>query len=125
MYCKPDYSKQDFITYLEEQGFDQDEIDEELEYYVPMSEYTDQLDLGGCFADFIEKLEDEREPQEVYQWYIVGPWLAEKLIEIGEPVLETDSHYLLGRTCCGQAIILDGTFQEIKAKLEKDIEAMR
>ena len=53
------------------------------------------------------------EMQEIFQWYLVDTYQAERLKDLGEPVLETADNYLWGRTCCGQAIILDGTFQNI------------
>ena len=62
-YRKPEYSKEDYSNYLKEiQGLeDQDEIDEELLYYVPMSEYSDQMDLDGFFADFIQYLDEQED----------------------------------------------------------------
>lgn len=70
---------------------------------------------GQCVC---EKCELDNAPQEPMQWFLVDSYLAEKLEEIGEPVLHTDSHTLWGRTCCGQAVELDGTFQEIYRNLK-------
>lgn len=50
---------------------------------------------------------------EIYEWYRVSQWLAEKLIAQGESVLSNNYGYWWGRTCTGQSIILDGTIQEI------------
>lgn len=61
----------------------------------------------------------DTEYTEVFQWFLVDSYLAGKLEEIGEPVLHTDSHTLWGRTCCGQSVELDGTFQEIYQNLNK------
>lgn len=49
----------------------------------------------------------------IYEWYRVTNWLASKLIQNGQPVLANDYGYWWGRTCTGQAIILDGTIREI------------
>lgn len=57
--------------------------------------------------------EDQDEFKEVYQWFLVSDWLHEKLDKICEPVLDTDFGKYWGRTMCGQAIVLDGTFQTI------------
>jgi hypothetical protein len=57
------------------------------------------------------------EPQEIYQWFIVSPWLAGKLSEDGQPVAEWKGLHWWGRTCCGQGIELDGTLQRISRSL--------
>lgn len=62
---------------------------------------------------------DDCVSQEIMQWFLVDSYLAKRLEEIGEPVLHTDSHTLWGRTCCGQAVELDGTFQKIYRNLDK------
>ena len=72
-----------------------------------------------CWFDDVSNLFDEEtgEDKEVMQWFIVSSYLADKLESIGEPVLRTDSTCLWGRTCCGQAIELDGTIQKIYRNL--------
>ena len=62
---------------------------------------------------------DDPEPeiQDVMQWFIVSTWLANRLREIDEPVLDYMGLELWGRTCCGQGIVLDGTFQNISRRL--------
>ncbi len=60
---------------------------------------------------------DEAEPQDIMQWYIVSKWLYDKLRNSSEPVADYKGQYWWGRTCCGQAIELDGTFQEISRNL--------
>jgi len=54
-----------------------------------------------------------QDPQEIFEWWAVTEWLGNKLMESGEPVLSNDYGYWWGRTCTGQAIILDGTIQKI------------
>jgi len=77
-------------------------------------------DIGGIHIDNIHNLylypeneNDDIEQQEVYEWYLVSEWLAKKLDSHGEPVLYGEYNYYWGRTCTGQSIILDGTFQKI------------
>jgi len=55
------------------------------------------------------------DPQEVYQWFAVSRFLAEKLKEKGHPVLN-DEYW--GRCTCGQAISLDGVIDEICEEME-------
>ena len=53
------------------------------------------------------------EPQDIMEWWAVTEWLANHLIDIGEPVLDSDYGVWWGRTCSGQAIDMDGTIQRI------------
>ena len=56
--------------------------------------------------DEIQELKDKQdEPNEVYSWYIVSPWLCSKLESWGEVVIESEN--LWGRGTCGQSISLD------------------
>ncbi|NDU99225.1 hypothetical protein [Spirosoma terrae] len=55
----------------------------------------------------------DSETLDIFEWYRVTQWLAEKLMDNGQPVLCNDYGYWWGRTCTGQAIILDGTIQQI------------
>jgi len=67
--------------------------------------------------------DDDPEPQEVYEWWIVTRWLADELRDIGEPVLNNDYGYWWGRTCTGQAVIMDGTLQQVAARLISRVHA--
>ena len=60
----------------------------------------------------------DSEAQEIFEWWSVTSWLAEKLLELGEPVLVNDYGQWWGRTCTGQNIILDGTFQNLAISLK-------
>jgi len=67
--------------------------------------------------DKISDLESEQdEPNEVYSWYIVSPWLCDKLKGMGEVVIENES--LWGRGACGQSISLDWVIGSICKNLE-------
>ncbi len=59
------------------------------------------------------KEESETEPQEIFEWWIVTSWLYDKLKAKDEPVLEWGNNYYWGRTCTGQAILLDGVISDI------------
>jgi hypothetical protein len=63
------------------------------------------------------------EPQEVFQWFRVRDSVARELAEIGEPVMETPAgNNLWGRTCYGQAIILDPTWWILYQEQLKEIK---
>lgn len=66
----------------------------------------------------LEELPDELEGQEILEWWIVTDYLYRKLKEKGEPVLEWGNNYYWGRTCSGQAILLDGVISEICSEME-------
>lgn len=66
------------------------------------------------FCDNVSIDEPETEPQEIFEWWNVSDWLAEKLRAKGEPILSYDEfNYFWGRTCSGQAILLDNVISEI------------
>jgi hypothetical protein len=100
-----------------------EELLEYIENTLDNTEINDLLD--GLGEDWLKDLTQEileeiaqdtgldSEPQEIYQWYLVTDWLGDNLKAIGEPVLENDYGTWWGRTCCGQAIELDGTIQKI------------
>jgi hypothetical protein len=72
------------------------------------AEYPYQCVCGARFEE-----EPETEPQEIYEYWIVTPWLGEKLRDKGDPVLERWGGWIWGRTCTGQAILLDSVISEI------------
>ena len=61
--------------------------------------------------------EPEQEAQEIFDWWVVSGWLLDKLEAHGEPVLKTDYGDWWGRTCTGQAILLDSVIENIYKSL--------
>ena len=59
----------------------------------------------------------ESEYKEIFEWYLVTDFLAEKLDKLNEPMLKTDYGTWWGRTCTGQAIILDSVIETIYLSL--------
>lgn len=59
------------------------------------------------------------EAQEIYEWWAVDNWLADRLSEHGEPIHEGLDAKLWGRTTTGQAIALDGVIQSIARDLHE------
>ncbi|MFG0245379.1 MAG: hypothetical protein ACF8MF_04920 [Phycisphaerales bacterium JB052] len=56
-------------------------------------------------------------PREVFEWWLVTPYLLQKLRNIGEPVIDNGYGHWWGRTCTGQNILLDGTLQLIARRM--------
>ena len=72
--------------------------------------------IGGLENEVSDLESEQDEPNEVYCWYIVSPWLCDKLKDIGEVVIENES--LWGRGACGQSISLDWVIGSICKNLE-------
>lgn len=56
--------------------------------------------------------------EEVLEWWLVTPWLAARLKEQGEIVIEEYGCRWWGRTTSGQAIYMDSVIQEICGESE-------
>lgn len=58
--------------------------------------------------------------REIYEYWIVSPWLARKLEERGEPILRDflGITTIWGRCCTGQAILLDSVICSIYDKTQ-------
>jgi len=70
-------------------------------------------------SNYLEVLSKEGEEYEdaileIFEWYLVTPWLANRLKEKGEVVLDSGSmDFWWGRTTTGQSVIVDEVIQEI------------
>lgn len=96
------------------------DIENLYEYKCPECGYGFQNDnadnimeiCASCGESLPNELESE--PQEILEWWLVTDWLAEKLKAQGEPILNyADFNYWWGRTCSGQAILLDSVIDKI------------
>lgn len=83
---------------------------------------VDSGDWGDVqdWRDMVDMYRDEH-PAEIFEWWLVSEWFAEKLEAAGEPVLRNDYGEWWGRTCTGQAMIQDGTLQRVAAQLLEDL----
>ena len=64
--------------------------------------------------EVIEELKDQVGPAEIFEWYsITSSFVRRALLKQGEAVLQTDYGDWWGRSCTGQAILLDHTFWDI------------
>ena len=69
---------------------------------------------GVSGFDLFEDVENFRiGDTEIFEWWIVSSWLANRLKELDEPILKNDYGIWWGRTSTGQAIKLDGVIEEI------------
>lgn len=50
---------------------------------------------------------------EVFEWWLVSPYLAEELKEQGEVIIDALDCHWWGRTTSGQAIYMDSAIQKI------------
>lgn len=64
---------------------------------------------GQCETCF----EENQEPQEIFEWWLISPWFGKKLLIEGEPILENEFGLWWGRCTTGQAIMLDYVIQKI------------
>lgn len=74
---------------------------------------TDLPDDDADLEEWWALIRDNAEAAEIYEWYAVTSWLCGKLRAIGECVLDTDYGCWWGRTCTGQALIMDATLQQV------------
>lgn len=70
-------------------------------------------ETGECEECFEENLE----PQEIYEWWLVSPWLKNMLLIEGQPVLCNVYGVWWGRCTTGQAISMDDVIQQIYDEL--------
>lgn len=72
------------------------------------------LKTDECLIDYIFNLEDA----EVMEWWLVTDWLAERLKEQGEVIIDDYGCCWWGRTCSGQAIYMDAVMTDIVRSFE-------
>jgi hypothetical protein len=77
----------------------------------------DEINTGNIdgIEAWRDAVRDNATDAEVYQWFRVSGWLAQKLKQIGECVLDNEFGEWWGRQCCGQSIEMDGTLQKVAA----------
>ena len=80
-----------------------------------VADVIDQEDIDGL-DDWRDAVRDT-DPQEVFEWWLVSDWLAGELDALGCPLLRNDYGTWWGRTCTGQAILQDGTLQDVARRI--------
>ncbi len=66
-------------------------------------------ETGECEMCF----EANQEPQEIFEWWLVSPWLGRKLMIEGQPVLDNGYGVWWGRCTTGQAISMDYIIEKV------------
>ena len=85
------------------------------EYEDAFYDIEDKIDILTSIEERIEDIEEQieelehgqDEPKEVLEWWLVTGWFEEKLKNYGEVFVEIFGETWWGRTCSGQAILLD------------------
>lgn len=99
---------------------------EDADYEEASMEHLLKEAIGSIDDDMVGDLDAWREavqnhsqenPKEPLEWWRVSQYLCEELRAIGEIVLDNDYGYWWGRTCSGQAMIMDGTLQEVAERI--------
>lgn len=119
----PYISIDDIINYYPDNSDEIEELNEKIkELEGEKEDKKEQIDQEydkkiDKIRDRIVELENEQEePNEIFEYWIVSSWLLVKLKEHGQPVIEHEN--IWGRCCTGQAIFLDGVISQICYDLE-------
>jgi len=56
---------------------------------------------------------EDGEPQEIFEYWLVSDWFFKELRQKRQPTTEIVGLLIWGRTCTGQAIFLDGVIEQI------------
>ena len=87
--------------------------------YIDASHLVNELHskLLAGFGDAYEGMPYEENGEEtqtdIFEYWIVSPWLADRLAEKNEKIIKALDICFWGRSTTGQAIYLDGVIQEI------------
>lgn len=72
----------------------------------------------GCTTVAPEEDGMEGTPKEILEYWFVSEYFYRKLKDKGEAVIDTDYGHIWGRTCSGQAILLDYIIGKIGDEME-------
>lgn len=87
---------------------------EYIEDEISSSEAFEDDDEHERLEAMREYIQQNAEAAEVFEWWLVADkWVADKLRQVGEVILDNGYGIWWGRTCTGQSISLDPTFYEI------------
>jgi len=114
-----------YIQLLREHDFDEfNDSVQNMYFEDEISELEIQLDeleadnhyRSDQIQEQIQELQDSG--KEVYQWFFISSWLAEKLLAKNEVIFDSWDGQIWGRTCCGQSIVLDSVIESIYDDLQ-------
>ncbi|MDI1360645.1 hypothetical protein [Methylotenera sp.] len=101
------YTKTDWESAARDNGWDMNAEGEIFKFE------NDDTSDADSWQDACEQDNTEPYYNEALEHWIVSDWLAEKLAEQGEIVGNFANMSVWGRTCSGQAILLDGVISDI------------
>lgn len=114
------FSWDDVENYYIDNSEEIEELQEQIDELEELEELTqEQKEQLEKLNDKIEELENEQEePQEIYEWWSVSNWFADKLKAKGQCILSDGWNSYWGRCTSGQAILLDHVISEIAEDME-------
>jgi hypothetical protein len=96
-----------------------DELEAIQEQLEDAPEDKELLSMRDSFEDAIDELESaDLQYLDIYEWWIVSPFLARKLEEESQPILTDGFNHYWGRCTTGQAILLDAVISRICSSME-------
>lgn len=101
-----------------------DEIDnliDEIETLIDTSEADEAVVYQSSIDELQaerDQLEEDSQPQEVLEHWIVSSWFGDKLREHGETVADVLDFCIWGRTTSGQSITADEVIRSIASEME-------
>ena len=97
-----------------------EELQEQIDKLEELEDLTEEQEKQlNNLKNQIEELESEQEePQEIYEWWSVTNWFADKLKAKGQCIVSDGYNSYWGRCTTGQAILLDGVISEIAEDME-------
>lgn len=113
--CAPD-DDEEAITLALEEGWDPKAEDYDPPFPEDPGEWPHYEGLDTVADDARDYLSVDMRPPEVFHWYAVSDWLANRLLEKGEVILCEDWHVSIwGRQTTGQATYIDYVIEAITA----------
>ena len=114
------FTWEDVENYYIDNSEEIEELQEQVDELEELEELTEEQDKQlDELKDQIEELESEQEePQEIYEWWSVTNWFADKLKAKGQCIVSDGLNSYWGRCTTGQAILLDGVISEIAEDME-------
>ena len=84
----------------------------DLHVFYGQNEVVEELIRAGIFDEvYMDPFVDTDD--EVFEWWLVSPYLAQELKQQGEVIIDALGCHWWGRQSSGQAIYMDAAIQEI------------
>ena len=89
-----------------------DLVNEEVYFRVP-TVFLDTISSSSLENEWYEFLSSVNYGDEIFEFYFVSEWLAKKLSQVGEAVMDVETAWIWGRTTTGQMIAMDHTMANV------------